>query len=163
MVSLEVFALLLTGSGLIASILYYTFTLQNTNKTRQAQFLMQIYNKFDTPDKQKAFTEVWNWQWTSFEEFWEKYNINDHPEKWNYLLSLLMFYEALGTMIKTEKLPIDDVYLIIGGMSIHLWEKFIPILGEIRERMEYPRFASETEYLYNELVKYRDQNTEITP
>ena len=158
---IEYLPLVLTGLGLTASILYYTITLRNANKTRQAQFLMQIYNKFDTSEKQNAYTEVLNWEWRTFDEFWKKYSITEKPEAWKDLLSLLMFYEGLGTLIKTRKLPIDDIYLMMGGLSIMLWEKFVPIFDSIRDRMDYPRFASETEYLYIELVKYRDQHPKL--
>jgi hypothetical protein len=67
-----------------------------------------------------------------------------------------MFYEGLGTLVKTKKFPIRDIYLLMGGITISIWGKFIPILDEIREKADYPRLASETEYLYYELVKYRD-------
>jgi len=50
MASFEFLAIILTGLGLTVSILYYTFTLQNANKTqklqletRQTQVFMDLY------------------------------------------------------------------------------------------------------------------------
>jgi hypothetical protein len=45
---------------------------------------------------------------------------------------------------------------MLGGLTISVWGKFVPILDEIREQMNYPRFASETEWLYHELMKYQE-------
>ena len=168
MVSLEIIALVLTGLGLTASIVYYASVLRNANKTqqmqletRQSQFLMQVYNQFDTREKQESFFELWKWEWNNFDEFWEKYGPDTNPEQWSKLLRLLMFYEGLGTLVKTKKLPIHDIYLLMGGLTILIWEKFIPILGLMRENASYPRLASETEYLYYELVKHREQHPEL--
>jgi len=162
---IEYLPLVLTGLGLTASILYYTMTLRNANKTqqmqletRQGQFLMQIYNHFDTKEKQEAFLELWNWEWSSFEEFWEKYGSDTNSEQWSILLRILLFYEGLGTLVKTKKLSVGDIYLLLGGLSIGIWEKFIPILDLMREKANYPRLASETEYLYYELLKYQETN-----
>ena len=44
MVSIDVFAFVLTGLGLAASILYYANMLANANKTRKAQLFLNIYN-----------------------------------------------------------------------------------------------------------------------
>ena len=41
------------------------------------------------------------------------------------------------------------------------WKIFDPIKDEIREYMNYPRWASETEYLYYELLKYQETHPEF--
>jgi hypothetical protein len=53
MVQIEYLPIVLTGIGIIVSILYYTSVLRNANKTqqqqldtRQAQLFMQMYNKW---------------------------------------------------------------------------------------------------------------------
>ena len=42
-----------------------------------------------------------------------------------------------------------------------IWEKMAPMLEIIRERRNYPRFFSEYEYLYNELMKYIEELPEL--
>ncbi len=53
MIDYSTLAIVLTGLGLTASILYYTMVLRNANKTqqlaletRQAQLFMQMYNRW---------------------------------------------------------------------------------------------------------------------
>ena len=64
MVQIENLPIVLTGLGLTASVLYYTMVLRNANKTRelqlraqeqaedtrQTQFFMNVYNRFQDPE-----------------------------------------------------------------------------------------------------------------
>ena len=70
MISLDVFALVLTGLGLIASIIYYANVLSNANKTqqmqletRQAQFFMQLSDKFNSLEANEILYTVYNLDW----------------------------------------------------------------------------------------------------
>jgi len=42
------------------------------------------------------------------------------------------------------------------------WEKFEPIIQDMRSSLT-SRSMTETEYLYNELVKYLDEHPELKP
>jgi hypothetical protein len=170
MIELSIIRDLVAIFGVIAGFSYYVLTVRANQRnqelalkaqqlqleTRQAQLLMQVYNKFDTKEKHHAYTQIWNWQWNDFEDFWTRYGVTENLENWQILTSFLAFYEGLGTLVKTSKLPIEEVYLMLGGLTISVWGKFVPILDKIREQMNYPRFASETEWLYHELMKYQE-------
>jgi len=59
MVSIEVIALVLTGIGLAASLVYYANILQNSSKARQRELIFQrgqVYNL----EYSKAFSKVIN-------------------------------------------------------------------------------------------------------
>ena len=158
---LQSISILVSSIGMMIALVYYTVTIRNQNRTRQAQLLMQVYNRFDSPDKVRAFQEVFHWVFRDFEEYSEKYGRTSNPEAHNSLTSLITFFEGVGTLVKKGDLPIDSVYLLMGGLTIILWEKFEPVKGQIREIMNYPRWACETEYLHNELIKYRAEHPEL--
>ena len=61
-------------------------------------------------------------------------------------------------LVRTGDLPIEKVSMLIGGLAILMWEKFIPILDELREFWKMPGCANSWEYLYNELIKYGAQS-----
>ena len=175
MVELSVIRDLVTIFGVIGGFTYYALTVRNAQRTReltlkaqeqavetrQAQLLMQVYNKFDTPEKVHAFVEVFHWEFKDFEEYLEKYFRDSNPEAHNQVTSLITFSEGVGTLVKTGDLPIENVYTLMGGLTIHLWEKFEPIKEQMREHLNYPRWASETEYLYHELVRYVAEHPEL--
>ena len=75
MVQIENLPLVLTGFGLTASILYYTMTLRNANKTqqlalenRQAQLFMQLWSKATSNEGIEASRILSEANWTSYEE-----------------------------------------------------------------------------------------------
>lgn len=122
---------------------------------------MQVYNRFDSPEKVRSFNYVFYMEFKDYNDFLDKYGIENNPEAWDHINALITFSEGVGTLVKTGNLPVDDVYTLMGGLTILLWEKFEPIKEQIREHNNYPRWASETEYLYNELMKYLEEHPEL--
>ena len=49
----------------------------------------------------------------------------------------------------------------MAGMTRVWWEKYIPIIEDGREKTGIRRWYSETEYLYNELMKYMEEYPEL--
>ena len=148
--------------ALVVGIIYYLIIMRNSQRSqqmqlenRQAQLLMQVYNRLDTPEKVRALQEVFLWEFKDIDEFIEKYW---NPEDYNKLGTLVLFFGGAGTLVRTGDLPIEKVSMLIGGLAILMWEKFIPILDELREFWKMPGWANSWEYLYNELIKYGAQS-----
>jgi hypothetical protein len=163
MITVETISIVFTGLSVSLAAFYYIMTLRNTQKnqqlqleTRQAQLLMQIYSRFDTPEKSKAFTDIFAWEFIDFEDYLTKYDPSNNPEEEYKLTGLVIFFEGIGTMVKEGLIDIHQVATLIGGAAVRFWNIFDPIKDEIREYMNYPRWASETEYLYYELLKYQE-------
>jgi len=83
---IETIAVVLTGVGLAASILYYANIIKNANKTqtmqmenRLVQLFMQTYNRFQDPDFLKMYNEVRDREWDSVEGYFEKYGPSWDP------------------------------------------------------------------------------------
>lgn len=155
MVDYQAISIVLTGIGLMIALIYYALQIRNENATRQAQLLMQVYSRLDTPEKVRALQEVFLWEFRDFDEFVEKYW---NPEDYNKLGTLVLFFGGAGTLVRTGDLPIEKVSLLIGGLTILMWEKFDPIKEELRKFWNMPGWAGSWEYLYHELVKHRAKN-----
>ena len=82
MVSLEVFAFLLSGISISASLFYYANVLQNANRTRQTQLFMQIYDRFDDKEFMKTLHHLLSLEWSSPEEFMDKYGPVSNLERY---------------------------------------------------------------------------------
>ena len=104
---IEYLPLVLTGIGIIASVLYYSSVLRNANKTRelqlkaqqqaeqtrQAQIFMQTHSRFQDPSFTKMYNEVMAREWDSLEEYREKYM----SEGWDAtILSVQSYFEGIG-------------------------------------------------------------------
>ena len=168
MASFEFLAIILTGIGLTVSILYYTITLQNANKTqklqletRQAQLFMNIYNQYLQRENIKANDSVFHMEFESLEEFEEKYGRESNPEAyhdWSYHQN---YWEGIGVLVREGLINIRLVALLDGGGIIYNWEKFEPIIKEYRKKYNWPRWSIEHEYHYNSVKKYSTEHPEL--
>ena len=172
---IEYLPLVLTRIGIIASILYNTNVLRNANRTRelqlkaqeqaletrQAQFFMQIYGRFDDREHWEQYTEISSRTWDDFADWWEKYG-EKNEEAMAAFASLGSYFEGIGVLINENLVDVRLVAKLMSGPIIAFWEMHAPIINELRNYMNQPRMLRETEYLYNELMKYMEEHPELT-
>jgi len=160
MASFEFLAIILTGLGLTASIVYYTFTLQNTNKTRQTQLFMQLYqNKFQE-EGMKRFWKILGLTFDNFDEYMENYGFFTKPE--NDILPLISselgFYDGLGVLLKKKMIDVETVYDIMGYRTILTWFKLEVVVKGLRglgDKGAGADYGGSFEYLANEMIRIR--------
>jgi hypothetical protein len=171
-VSLQTVLTYLTLISVPVGVFYHIMTLRNTRKnqelqleTRQAQMFMQIYNQLNDAGLQNALQKVLPININNYKEFEELFS-RDTAEGLENLAALdriVGYYEGVGVLVKEGLLDIKYVALLICGMTILLWEKWGPYAKDIRKYFGSKRWASEWEYLYNELVEYLENHPELKP
>lgn len=169
MIDLQTISIVLACASVSIAALYYAFTLRytrmnmkNTLETRQAQLFMQIYGRLDDVDMNQSLMKILNeWNWDDFNDFWEKYGWEKNPETFIPFSTAFNYLEGIGVLVKENLIDIRLVALLMTGMTRILWEKFDPIIEDWREYTGLPRFISETEYLYNELMNYIEEHPEL--
>ena len=156
MVDYSTLAIVLTGLGLTASILYYAMVLRNTNKTqqlaletRQAQLFMHIYYTWSSRENINIRRELRTWTWTDYDDFIQKYGEANNPEAWSSFQELANFYEGIGVLIKRKLIDPAFVDDLMSGETLWGWVKFGVIVREYRVRKNAPYFYEFWEYLYN--------------
>ena len=161
--------IVLTGIGIIVSILYYTSVLKNANKTqelqlkaqeqavetRQAQIFMGIYNTWRSPQFRESFIKLNSREWSDFQDWQSKYQPIQNPEEGTYEATVFTFYDGVGVFVRRGLIDIDLVDELLSNSFISLWERFRDIIYSIREFNNSPRMYQNVEYLYNELMKLR--------
>jgi hypothetical protein len=148
----------LQTAGLLVGIFYYVMTLRNQNRARKTQLYLQMINKFSEPDFIEALGKLNDLEWSTAEDFIEEWRT---PEGRKTIRTLGNWYEGLGTLVKENLLDIRVVALLVTGLVIQFWDKFIPVIDEVREALEWPRFYIEAEYLYDQLKTYIKEHPEI--
>ena len=158
MVQIEYLPIVLTGIGVIASILYYTSVLRNANKTREAQLFMQSYKETSTPELQQRAYELFSWQWQDFEDFNTKY-WSDKEARSNFI-AFMIYMNGLGIMLEEGHIPARLLYKMDQGgyIPIMLWNKFKSIILSQREFLNNPENWKYLEYYADEMIKLRKQN-----
>jgi hypothetical protein len=97
---------------------------------------------------------------SGFEEFREKMESDNNFKM--VFNRLVQFFEALGVLVKLGYVNIDIVALMWTSMTRSFWENLLePIIDEQREFYKYTGVWAESEYLYHELMKYKEKNPDV--
>ena len=130
--------------------------MRNQNRAREVQITLQITNNFN------LFSEQWSkfmysWEWTDFNDFWEKYGPENNLEEWSGMFQYWSFVENLGVLVRRKSLSIELVDDVFAGVILDYWEKVKPIALGMRELWEMPDVMIWTEHLATELEKIREK------
>lgn len=128
-------------------------------QTRQAQMFINIYNQLTTKEFSAAMNIYSSTQWKNYNEYREVFQKKEYREAFTILG---LYWEGIGVLVKEGYLDIRLIALLICGLTRNFWEKLKPIKDEARADMNFIRWMSETEYLYNELLKYLDEHPELS-
>jgi hypothetical protein len=136
-------------------------TQQQTLETRQAQMFMNIYEQTKSKDFTDANYKIFiDSKWSTFDEYWGNWMTD--PEFRRMSDTLGEFYEGLGVLVREGMLDIRWVALLICAQTRRYWERYIPIVEEGRRKLvNNRRWWSESEYLYNELIRYLKEHPEL--
>ncbi len=157
-VTLQTLLTYLTLISVPVGVFYYISALRNQNRARKTRLYIQMINKFSEPDYIEALGKLNDLEWSTAEDFIEDWRT---PEGRKTIRTLGNWYEGLGTLVKENLLDIRVVALLVTGLVIQFWDKFIPVIDEVREALEWPRFYIEAEYLYDQLKTYIKEHPEI--
>jgi hypothetical protein len=153
--------------GVMIALIYYTLTIRNQNRTREAQLLMNLYETYRSPEFRKRQMIIHNLEYSDFDDFWLKYGGETNPEFWAEWFSVAAYFNGIGVLVKRG---LVDINLVEGLLSNIIWRSWTNMGGTIlgwrkviapsRDR-KYDLLHG-FEYLYNELVK-RDPNLSAEP
>jgi hypothetical protein len=180
MIQIEYLPIVLTGVGLIVSILYYSMVLRNANRTRQAQLLMNLYESYRSKESRLESLEIHSWKWKDMDDFWEKYGQPNNPEAWATWETKAAFFNGVGILLKRNLIDIKLLDDLLTNSLIRHWNSLGmgPILVDWRKRVSIrrqqtkwrhdPEFSGDKgvnhmgtsflgfDYLYHSLMKYRE-------
>jgi hypothetical protein len=127
-------------------------------ETRQAQLLMQIWDKVNNKDFLEDWTEtLWSWKWDTYEEYLTKYG--SKPEKLSKLTHVLDTLSGIGVLLENGLVDPKMLYRILlqGWGPILYWEKYGPSLKEFGRRTGESRMYAGFEFLYNEFSRLYEE------
>jgi len=131
---------------------------QQTLETRQAQLLMQIFDKTSNRDYKEDFDEtVWDWKFDSYEEYMTKYG--SKPDTLNKLMHVVETLDGIGVLLENRLVDSKMLYRLLRWNPILCWEKYGPIIKEFGRRTGEPVMYPGFEFLYGELSRmYEDEH-----
>ena len=150
--------------ALIVGIAYYLIIMRNSQRTReltlqsqdqaletrQTQLFMYMYDRWSDPEFMKHYYEIMEWNWTDYDDFWERYGASKNPDTYLHFSTIGRFFEGVGVLVKRElvdPLLVDD---LMSGHVLRFWERFgESIIKEYQVRANSPTYYEFVEYLYS--------------
>ncbi len=144
--------------GVIAGFSYYVLTVRNAQKTREmaleaqkTQIFLQIYGTI-TPELVDRVMNMNLWKFTDYDDFMTKYG-----ELYGEWESVLQRYNGMGLLALKGQVDLDNIYKLLTLPILGLWRNFEGIIKHRRELYDIPDLYDGIEYLYNEMMKRREQ------
>ena len=153
---IEYLPIVLTGIGIIVSILYYTSVLRSQNLTREAQLLNSIYQDLNSKERWMQLADTMNMEWTDFSDFKNKYSRDADPDAYGTWMSILWTLGGIGHLLQEGMIEAKKTYNLVGPFTVILWDKFESVIIEYRKEWNMPEGYVTFEYLGNEMKKLRD-------
>ena len=152
--------------GILVGVYYYISTIRTNQRNqqlaleaRQTQMFMDFHDKVMSDPLRSSFFEILEWEWHDYDDFQEKYGspwfgdegANDlKPAR--KLIDVFGYYEGLGVLVQTSDINIELIGRF-GGVT-RIWDKFEPIVYELRRRHEEPSAWEEYEELVIRLKEF---------
>ena len=159
---IEYLPLVLTGIGIIISILYYASVLRNANKTqqlqletRQAQLYTQIIQELFTTEYMKKSIHMLKMEWEDYDDFERKYGSDNNEDSYAERYSFWYFMNNIGFLLQENLINVKTANAIVSQFALWNWEKFKDVIYTQRQVYNMPDFMEGFEYLADELTKYR--------
>jgi len=168
MVDLQTVSIVLTGTSVSIAAIYYILTLRNTYRTRQAQLFMDLYRNWISPEMSKIYgrTRYGKGRYNLYEYYLQCMEDPADPksilvdeDRYSDVQTLANFFEGIGVLVRRRLIDLDLVEDLLGARVIWWWEAFRPISDMARKGPGDPVQSVNTEWLYNESVKRRGQQS----
>ena len=139
--------------SIMVGISYYILALRNQTRAREAQVYTQIWDKFSDPEFLRRYFVVQDRQWTDFDDYIKQYGSLRYldPELYAENVSVGVYYEGIGVLVKNGYIDVQTVADILGTMVLTWWDKMSPLMKEYRVKLNNPRAYLYAEYLYNKV------------
>ncbi|MCW4050963.1 MAG: hypothetical protein NWE89_14635 [Candidatus Bathyarchaeota archaeon] len=163
MVDVQSVSVIVGGFSLALGVLYailfsrqYMAARITDLKTRQAELHLD-YIRYITDERvDEALTDIlWRWQWTDYDDYWEKYSPTSNPDANVTRRVARNYYVSLATLLRRGLIDLELIYQLNPSGVTRYWDKIGPIAREFRIRNDYPDYLEPVEFLANEISKLR--------
>ena len=127
MIQVEYLPIVLTGIGIIVSILYYTSVLRNANLQREKEFLQQKISIVDA-EFYNNWRKLQQGGWSTYTE-WLDYR-DENPEIYGHFTYITMVLNGVGLLLRKNAMDPDLLFgVYTPNMIIWTWEILLSLIG----------------------------------
>ena len=160
MVDLSTVSIVVASAGVFTAAVYYILQIRHQTKLRQTEMVMRLYSTFESAEFQNVYQKIMSLEFEDYVDALKRYATN-RAEISSAATSVGTFFEGIGVLVKRRLISMDLVDDLFGTMVLHTWEKFKPLVKGRREQEGDTETLQQFEYLYNEMLKRKQQTTKI--
>lgn len=157
MVDIQTASIVMTAISAILAFSYYTLTLRNMHRTRQAQLFMQLYDTYRDKKFMQEWIAIFRWKWKDYNDYWDKYGWDNNPEANASFSSVSALLEGVGVLVKRNLIDPRLVSDLLWIVTRNYWTKFKPIIIGMRNQLNDPTVFKWIEYLYEDIKPYSEE------
>ena len=143
---------------LVVGVVIALQQLRDIQQTRQTELFMTLYNRFSETEYNEKLNEFLTSEWVSWKDMHKKSGPTTEPKTYSRMISLLHYFEGIGVLVQRKQIDPDLVADLMSNTTLQVWNKFKPILEEVREVFERPSSFEGFEYLAEQMMKHRPEN-----
>ena len=151
--------------GVGVAAIYYMFTLRaqrenmkHTLQNRQAQLFTNLHQFSMTREAIEARYKAFGLNLKTAED----YQKLEQDKESQYALSMMsQFVEGIGVLVRENLVDVRLVAEFKSGLVLSYWERFGPMILDMREKMNFPRFMVEAEYLARRVEEFGEAHPEL--
>ena len=146
------FSAIVAAVSVVVGVVFAIIQMRHATKTRNTGLVIQLNPalRADLGDLIESSNVIWKQDFTTYEEYSEKYG---NPWTDKPLLTLLAYNDGLGYLLRKRLIDREIIEYLSEGNITGVWEKLKPIITGMRENFNLPDMFDSFEYLYNELKK----------
>lgn len=151
-----VITMLSVALGVVMGIIQF----RNLVKTRRIELYMELYNRINERDLHRDYVDVLLlWKWEDPNDFFEKYGPENNLDEFMKFTLVTTYLENMGLFLHENMVDIHFVANLIGSMIQNFWEKYEPVITEMKKRYNTPKIMPMTEYLYERVKNVRPKES----
>jgi len=154
----QTIGVLVAAVSVVIGVAYNSYSIHNSNKTRQAQIYMGIWAKMNSAEASEAWME------------WENAKV-DNIGDWNNLMKdrkmnaswfmWISIFEGVAVFVREGLVDIRLVARDMGNTFVFWWRRYEQIFKQLRIEQNYPRYMIEAEWLYDRMIEFGKQHPEF--
>ena len=156
MVDISTVSIVVASAGVFSAAIYYILQIRHQTKLRQTEMVMKLYATFGSAEFQNVYQKIMGLEFENYADALKRYATNC-AEILSAATSVGTFFEGIGVLVKRRLISMDLVDDLFGTMILDTWEKFKPLVEGRREQEETTETLQWFEYLYNEMLKRKQQ------
>jgi hypothetical protein len=141
---------LVEAIGILVGVSIAILEIRRSREERRNQLIDQVIENSRKTERMEPWIHATNQNFSSYEEWFEKYSPATNPEEAKYMYSIWTYYDVLGKHLREGLIDSDYMLSNVNPIvAMAIWEKSKVIFETWRERYNFPSFYDGFEYLHN--------------